>query len=178
MTIFKTLTDQKLEKTHLVKIFPRFAKKGDAKTQGYTKKILANAAAGSEPQPVEPPKKELSKSESLSSPTGKRVEPAPVAGVKRAASTAGDGGTQKKLATTTTKATPTLSSIKQSAVNAAGKKATSTSEKTTTTAPNITKSKPVTAKPSGMFSSLQSASNGAAAGLDQGGLSPHFASLS
>jgi hypothetical protein len=156
MTVFKTLTDQKLEKTHLVKIFPRFAKKGDAKTQGYTKKILASAAAGSETQPAEPPKKEPSKSDSLSSPTSKRTEPAPVAGVKRAASTAGDGGTQKKLATI--KPTSTLSSIKQSATNAATKKASSVSDKTTTAAPIITKSKPVTAKPSGMFSSLQSAS--------------------
>ena len=158
MTIFKTLNDQKLEKTHLVKIFPRFAKKGDAKTQGYTKKILANATAGSETQPAEPPKRELSKSDSNSSPTGKRTEPAPVAGVKRAASTAGDGGTQKKLATSTTKPTSTLSSIRQSAANAATKKASSTSNNTTAAAPIITKSKPVTAKPSGMFSSLQSAS--------------------
>lgn len=154
MTIFSTLSDAKLEKTHLVKIFPRFTKKGDAKTQGYTRKILANAAAGSEAQPVEVQKKEASKGGNALSPTGKRAEPPQVAGVKRAASTAGDGGTQKKLATTGAKTTSTLSSIKQSA---AAKKTAPGVDAAKTAVPTITKSKPVTAKPSGIFSALQSA---------------------
>lgn len=154
MTLFTTLTDEKLEKTHLVKLLPRFAKKGDAKTQGYAKRIISNAASGSKIQPEESSeKKTTSKDGSAASPSGK--QPEPVVGVKRAASTAGDGGSQKKLATSAAKTISTLSATKSNGVT---KKTAPTVETGKTPATTITKSKPVTARPSGMFSSLQSAS--------------------
>ena len=153
MTLFTTLSDEKLEKTHLVKIVPRLAKKGDAKTQGYAKRIISNAASGSKTKPGESSeKKTLSKDGSAASPSGKQVEL--VAGVKRAASTAGEGGSQKKLATSAAKTSSALSTGKQNGVT---KKTTPAAEASKTPPTTITKSKPVTARPSGMFSTLQSA---------------------
>ena len=154
MTLFTTLSDEKMEKTHLVKLLPRFVNRGDAKTQGYTKRILSSVISAKKESSTEPPKSASSKSASASSPTIKRQEPEPVAGIKRAASTAGEGGTQKKLATAGAKSTSSLSMLKQSA---ATKKSAAVTESTKPPAQTIVKAKPVVAKPSGMFSSLQSA---------------------
>ena len=154
MTLFKTLDNEKLEKTHLVKLLPRFTKKGDAKTQGYAKRIINSAAANTKAPSADSSNEASLKDGSVSSPTGTRSEPDQVAGVKRAASTAGEGGSLKKHATTTAKTNSTLAAMKQSA---AAKKTGATVDSTKSSTPTITKAKPVTAKPSGMFSSLQSA---------------------
>ena len=157
MTLFTSLTDAKLEKTHLVKVLPRYVKKGDAKTQFYAKRVLANATAGSREQKAEAPaKKPATKGANTPSPMSKRNEPEPVAGIKRSASTAGDGGAQKKVATTSTKTSGASAAAKQ---NGVVKKATPSTESTklSTSATTGVKPKQVVAKPSGLFSSLQSA---------------------
>ena len=156
MTLFSTMTEDKLEKTHLGKVLPRFAKKGDAKTQFYAKKIISNAAAATKKQEAEQSaKKAVTKDIKPSSPSSKRAELEPVAGVKRAASNAGEGGTQKKLATSIAKTDAAYSAAKQNGI-VKRPTVTSDSPKPTTTTPTA-KPKQVVAKPSGLFSSLQSA---------------------
>ena len=158
LSIFTTLSNATLEKTHLVKVLPRYVKMGDARTAGYAKRITANAANASkdkEKTATAPPQKP---GPSASPPT-KRPEPEPVAGIKRPASTAGDGSVQKKMATGVTKSNGASSALKPNGANT-GKKPVSASEPTKAAAASTTpatKTKQVTAKPTNFFSSLQSA---------------------
>lgn len=158
LSLFTTLTNDKLEKTHLVKLLPRFTKNGDAKTQFYAKRITQNAASASNKpaSEVAAVKKPVPAS---TSPAGKVGEPERVAGVKRAASNAGDGTAAKKIATGASRLNGPIAAVK---ANGVVKKPSTTVEavKTNgaTSATPITKTKQVTAKPSGFFSSLQSAS--------------------
>ena len=155
MTIFTTLTDEKLEKTHLVKVLPRFAKKGDAKTQFYAKRIITNAGNATKDKTSDTSaKKSATKETSAASPVSKRAEPEPVAGVKRPASAAADGGSQKKVATGMNRANAVSDYAKQ---NGVVKKSVPTSEGAKPTLSTTAKPKQVIAKPSGLFSSLQSA---------------------
>ena len=154
MSLFTTLTEDLLEKTHIVKVLPRYAKRGDAKTQFYAKRIASNAAAAATKDKTAeaPAKTSAVKQTNAASPTSKRAEPEPVAGIKRSASTAGDGGAQKKVATGATKTNGLSTATKQ----------TAPVKKTTATLDSIKpaagiKTKQVVAKPSGLFSSLQSA---------------------
>ncbi|EMC92347.1 hypothetical protein BAUCODRAFT_78523 [Baudoinia panamericana UAMH 10762] len=159
MTRFTTLSDAVLEKTHLVKVLPKYARKGDAKTQHYAKRIMAAAAAVAANDAAEPTtatQHGAGKPVTVASPLGKRVDQGAVAGVKRAASSVAEGVTVKRVATVATKATasPTASNS-----NGVVKKTFSGAEsaKTTAAAAPATKTKQVTAKPSAFFSSLQSA---------------------
>ena len=104
ISLFTTITDEKMEKTHMIKVLPRFVKKGGAKTQFYAKRITANAAAAPQDKTVDESAKKSGAKDQVLSPAGKRAEPEPVAGVKRSASTATDGGAQKKVATAAVKA--------------------------------------------------------------------------
>lgn len=156
-TLFTTFTDEKLEKTHMVKVLPRYAKKGDAKTQHYAKRIIANAAAGSKAQTsASPVTKTVAKETNALSPTGKRSEPEPVAGIKRAASTAGAGGAQKKLATGTTRPSGTAVATKPSTLAKKASVSDAAKQVTGAVAAAAKQKAPLT-KPSGLFSSLQSA---------------------
>lgn len=149
-----TLTNEKLEKTHLSKVLSRYTKKGDAKTQHFAKKILNNAATATKAQTAESPTKKLAVKEGNGVPTiVNRAAPESVVGVKRAASTAGEGGPQKRTASGTAKPAATATGAKQ---NGVVKKLTEGKSTPATTA-TVTKTKQVTAKPSGFFSSLQSA---------------------
>lgn len=160
MTLFTTLNNVTLEKTHLDKVLPRFVKKGDAKTQFYAKRIIANAASASKemaaaPQVSKPAAPD--KPVTVSSPTGKRPGPDPVAGVKRPSSNAGDGGVQKKVATGVTKTNGLTSTTKPGAVVKKTATPGDVSRPSTAGTAAATKTKQVTAKPSSFFSSLQSA---------------------
>ncbi|KAK5133744.1 hypothetical protein LTR08_007394 [Meristemomyces frigidus] len=160
MTLFTTLDSDTLVKTHLDTVLQRYAKKGDAKTQGYAKRITASAAAASKEKvalPVPVSTAIAGKVASAASPTSRRPDPEPVAGVKRSASNAGAGGVQKKIATGAVKpngvsATARLNGM----VKKPGSIADTAKASTTATAP-ATKTKQVTAKPSAFFSSMQSA---------------------
>ena len=155
MTLFSTLTDEKLEKIHLSKVLPRYTKKGDAKTQFYAKRILSNAASGTKNKAADPvAKKAVTKDTSAPSPIAKRAEPESVAGVKRPASATGEGGAQKKIATGVPRTNATLATTKQ---NGVAKKPTPSTDNTKSTTTTASKPKQVVAKPSGLFSSLQSA---------------------
>ena len=157
LTMFTTLTDDKLEKTHLAKVLPRYAKKGDAKTQFYAKRIINNAAIATKQKGTEPPaNRPVATDTAGASQTTKRTEPEALVGVKRSASTVGNGGAVKKVATGTTKPNGAIIVPKQSA---AVKKLTTSSDPKaiSVTASTATKTKQVVAKPSGFFSSLQSA---------------------
>ncbi|KAK5114595.1 hypothetical protein LTR85_010172 [Meristemomyces frigidus] len=160
MTFFTTLNNVTLEKTHFDKVLPRYIKKGDAKTQFYAKRIAANAAAASNEKAVAPPTGNAmatGKAATAASPTSKRPDPEPVAGIKRSASNAGDGGAQKKVATGVAKANGVSSLAKPNGM--VKKPATNgeASRPSATAAAAATKTKQVTAKPSSFFSSLQSA---------------------
>lgn len=133
-----SITEDKLDKTFLGKILPRYVKGGDAKTKYYAKKVVEGAAANSK---------------------GKQTKPAtePSAGVKRSSTAAGNAAPAapaKKAAvgTATTNgnnaAPRTLASVK--------KPADSIKPTTTNASAPTTKTKTVQAKPSGFFNGLQS----------------------
>lgn len=154
-----TIKEETFEKTHLVKIIPRYVKRGDAKTQHYAKKIASNvsAAATDAKTTTSETKKDVSKVGGAGSPQAKRADPEPVAGVKRSASTVGDGGAQKKVAVSASKLN---SAANASKVGTAARKSSTSSNITKPVAPGTAttvKPKSVTAKPSGLFASLQSA---------------------
>lgn len=164
LALFTTLSNATLEKTHLVKVLPRYVKMGDAKTAGYAKRITANAANATkekEKAANAPPSKPGTdgKTTSASPPPQKKAEPEPVAGIKRSASTAGDGGAQKKVALGAPKPNGASTASKPNGTTIL-KKTTTTGDgakpATTSTVP-ATKTKQVTAKPSNFFSTLQSA---------------------
>lgn len=159
MVNWTTLTDDKVEKTKLSKVFPRYLKRGDARVQFMVKKILANTVQATKTAPVkgEQKRSETPSTQTPASPTAKRTVPEPVAGVKRPAATTGDGSAPKKTATGVGKSTIVAPNAK---VNGAAKKATSTSDlKTTSTTGSVAAvRKTVTPRSSNYFSSLQSAS--------------------
>ncbi|GAB7358765.1 hypothetical protein MBLNU230_g3992t1 [Neophaeotheca triangularis] len=164
MSLFTTLTDESLEKTHLGKLLVRFVAAGDAKTKYYANRIRANAAKASKehasktdtakPQTTATKDKESKPTP----PIAKPEKPQTTTGVKRAATTADEGNAQKKQATdeavktngsTAAPARPTLKDMKKTVSTGANAQPTSTAA--------TTAGKKVTAKPSGFFSSLQSA---------------------
>lgn len=151
LTLTTSITEEKLEKTHLQKVLPRYSKGGDGKTKFYAKKITDGAAANSK------------------APATKK-EPEPAAGVKRSSSTAGNASATaapKKVATTNATANGTTTTAKPATATTA--KTTTTVKKpgpgstlnpskpASSTAAPAAKAKTVTAKPSSFFSSLQSA---------------------
>lgn len=154
MTLFKGLTEDLLEKTHLIKVLVRYVKKGDAKTQFFAKRITSNAATATKERASETTGRTSAVKESNApSPTVKHTEPAAVAGIKRAASTAADGGPPKKIATAGTKANGIIAPKQTGTL----KKPGASSESAKPTIVPVTKTKTVVAKPSGLFSTLQSA---------------------
>ena len=159
LSLSTTLTTELLEKTHLDKVVPRFAKKGDVKTQFFAKKVTTNASAA-DAQKVAPaePKKASNGVGTAGSPVGKRAEAGEVAGVKRPASTAGDGTAAKKVATVASKTNGGI--VASNLTSATKKNASVDAVKGAGAAPPATtvKAKQVTARPSGYFASLQSAS--------------------
>ncbi|KAF2485294.1 hypothetical protein BDY17DRAFT_100362 [Neohortaea acidophila] len=155
VALFTTITQTKLENTHMVKVLPRYAKRGDAKTQFYAKRIIASAAEASAEKSAEPGS---AKDKVAGSPPSKKSEPEPVAGVKRPSSAANDGGAQKKVAIASSKSNGLSTATK---LGTTAKKSTlandNTKAATTAAAVPAVKPKQVVAKPSGLFASLQSA---------------------
>lgn len=132
-----SITEDKLDKTFLGKILPRYMKSGDAKTKYYAKKVLEGAAANSKDKQ-----------------TKAAIEPS--AGVKRSSTAAGNAAPAapaKKAAVSVPAtngnnvASKNLASVK--------KPADSTKPASTTTTTTATKTKTVQAKPSGFFNGLQ-----------------------
>ncbi|KAI7099087.1 hypothetical protein KC352_g38268, partial [Hortaea werneckii] len=146
-----------------VKVLPRYVKMGDAKTAGYAKRITANAANATkekEKAANAPPSKPTTDAKTASaSPPQKKAEPEPVAGIKRSASTAGDGGAQKKMALGAPKPNGASGAPKLNGAMTVKKTTTAGDgvKPATTSAAPATKTKQVTAKPSNFFSTLQSA---------------------
>ena len=151
LTLTTSINQEKLEKTHLVKILPRYLKGGDGKTKFYTKKIIDNAATNTKDKSV-------------------KKEAEPTVGVKRSASTAGNAITTaapKKVAIGGTTPNNTPSNVKVAATPtskaAAGIKkpgpgsVLNPNKSASSAAVPAVKAKTVTAKPSSFFSSLQSA---------------------
>lgn len=164
MSAFTTLTKDKIERTHLDKVFPRLQKKGDAKTQYYVKKINTNSEIADKEAAQKVDLKKTIKTESTSVDTkvaspAKKPAPEPVAGIKRtAATTSGDGSALKKVATGASKlAGPTTSSKMNGVVKRPASGVDPAAKSATASAPGTTR-KTVVAKPSGFFSNLQSAS--------------------
>lgn len=164
MSTFTTLTKEKLEKTHLGKLLPRFQKNGDAKTRFWIGKILNNSEIATKEETEKDTKKDSSKASGSSttgnaaSATAKKNGPEAVAGVKRPATvSSGDGTAAKKAATGSAKPAPTSAASK---INGVVKKPVVASDgnKPASTAGTAATKKTVPAKSSGFFSSLQSAS--------------------
>ncbi|KAK5686721.1 hypothetical protein LTR17_026898 [Elasticomyces elasticus] len=160
MTLFTTLSNAILEKTHLDKVLQRYVKKGDAKTQYFAKRIVSNAAAA-----VDTVKDVTAQGNKLAAPAkagnatslpAKRPDPEPVAGIKRPASNSGEGGVVKKPATMAARANGVAAAAKPTGVVKRPATGTTAAKAALPTA-TITKTKQVSSKPSSFFSSLQSA---------------------
>lgn len=163
MSTFTTLTKDKIEKTHLVKVLPRYQKKGDAKTQWWVKRIIENAETATKEAATKSEQKKSEKSTADSGDTKTASPPAkrtaePSVGVKRAAPSSPDGAVQKKVATAAGKQSGAVSGIKSNGI--VKKQASAGEEVKLAGAGNApaTARKTVVAKPSGFFSSLNSAS--------------------
>jgi len=160
MSQFTTLTGDLLERTHLVKLLPRFIKRGDAKTQFYAKRITTNAASASRQKSADSVAVNaatVSKPARAESPPRQRSEPDPVAGIKRSASSAGVGGPPKKVAGVNTKLNGPANATKAAVSNKLMGTGETVKPPSTTVSAPTTKTKQVTAKPSNFFSTLQSA---------------------
>jgi hypothetical protein len=137
LSLTTSITEDKLDKTFLGKILPRYVKGGDAKTKYYAKKVVDGATANSK-----------------GNQTKSAAEPS--AGVKRSSTAAGNAAPAapaKKAAvsvaaTNGNKVTPkSLATVKKSV--------DSTKSATTAAPTAATKTKVVQAKPSGFFNGLQ-----------------------
>ena len=159
MSHFTTLTEETMNKTNFAKVLPRYIKKGDAKTSFYAKKIDANARTATMKMVNNALSTKVaapSTDNAAPSPTTKRAEPEPVAGIKRAASSAGTGTVQKKVATGAFKVNGDATVRRPSDTL---KKPAGTLSKPIAMTSTLPTAKPkAVAKPSGFFSSLQSAS--------------------
>lgn len=158
MVNFTTLTEEKVEKTQLSKLLPRYLKRGDARVQYWIRKILANMKLATKEATSKNDQKssETATSQQPASPTAKRAAPDQVAGVKRAAAAPGEGSAPKKTATCSSKPNIIAPSAK---VNGATKKVGVTGDSKSASASGSVAAvrKTVTARPTGYFSSLQSA---------------------
>lgn len=150
-----SIKEEIFEKTHLIKVVPRFINKGDAKTQFYAKRVVANLSTAKDGKNIASVAKAPVKKEGEArSPVGTKAEARSVAGMKRAASTAAEGGVQKKAATAASKLNGTTTASKAGTIP---KKAVTEAGKPVAAPAAPVKAKQVTAKPSGLFASLQSA---------------------
>lgn len=157
MSLFTTLTPERMEKTHLVKVLPRYLKKGDAKTKWWVNKILTSSETGKEVHAKDDKKRSEKTngeaSQAKAAPV-KKVGSASVAGVKRSAAPTTEGSTQKKP--TLAKPNGTSSTSRVSNSGAVKKPAQDTSKPAATvSAAGVRKT--VVAKPSGFFTNLQTA---------------------
>lgn len=158
----KTLSHETLEKTGVLKVLPRFTKKGNEETRALVKAVLSNLASKSSNAAGSSLVEKLADSKATEF-TAKaneaiRRSPEQAAGVKRPRpSDMSNGQPQKKVASASAlpqlKAAVTASGTKRPVVSAEARPA-STNTGTATAKP---KALQVTAKPSGFFSSLQSA---------------------
>jgi len=137
LSITTSITEDKLDKTFLGKILPRYVKSGDAKTKYYAKKVLEGATANSKGNQT-------------------KAVTEPSAGVKRSSTAAGNAAPAapaKKAAVSAATANGTKVTPKSLA---AVKKPVDSTKPATTAAPaTATKTKTVQAKPSGFFNGLQ-----------------------
>ncbi len=159
----KTLSDGKLEKFQIKKVLIRFAKRGDDYVKGLTKRIESNALTASRKQRESPGSSinagtQVVQTKSASNLTQQSVSS--IAGVKRLRTVDGntdkpskrlasDGGTINAGAAGQSKGTALLKGLAVSSKDL----------KTSTAVPStaVKKAHQVIAKPSGFFSSLQSA---------------------
>ena len=158
-----TITNSALEKTHLVKVLPRFEKRGNERTAELAKKITAEAEkvtklkgeAVIKDKTTKDVNKESIKIESASSP---KPKPEPVTGIKRQREgTTTTGQPAKKINSGSPPASNTVKPATASAKRVT--LATNADIKATTSTVVAPKAKgqQVQAKPSSFFSSLQSA---------------------
>jgi hypothetical protein len=138
LSLTTSITDDKLDKTFLGKILPRYVKSGDAKTKFYAKKVVEGAAAnskGKDPKPTTEPSAGIKRSSTVAG------NAAPAAPAKKAA-------VASAVANGITAASKTLASTKKPVAPA---------KSVVTSTPAVaTKTKVVQAKPSGFFAGLQS----------------------
>lgn len=138
LSLTTTITNEKLDKTFLAKVLPRYVKNGDGKTKFYAKKILEGSASNSK---------------------GKQIKPdtESTAGVKRSSSTAGNAtaaAPTKKPAVAANTSNGTGAASK--AANTVKKPADAAKPSTTAAPAAAAKTKTVQAKPSNFFAGLQS----------------------
>jgi hypothetical protein len=160
LSLVTTLDTEVLEKTHLNRVLSRYSKLADAKTAFYAKRILTNAAESTKQKASQPAPKAAASAKSTgntASPPAKRLEPGTVAGVKRASSSAVEGGAQKKVATTVSKANGSAAPSKSTSVVKKPANSGDSPKPPGTGSVSTNKAKQITAKPSNFFSSLQSA---------------------
>ncbi|KAF2155833.1 hypothetical protein K461DRAFT_265322 [Myriangium duriaei CBS 260.36] len=160
-----TLSEEKLTKTHLVKVLPRYAKKGNTEIQTLVKKIETAAKEGTKKEAEEgktnkvEPDVKLGSPKAASSPPAKSssASVAGVAGVKRPAPSTINQPAKRVASGTpgTSDATPgatkgATGGVKRTATAAAGAKPANTAPATTI------KSKTAVTKPSSFFNAMQS----------------------
>lgn len=140
LSLTTSITTEKLEKTFLSKVLPRYVKSGDGKTKFYAKKILEGAANNGKSKPA-------------------KTDAEPTAGVKRSASTAGNAPANapaKKAAIGASSVSGTGAAPKNTT---AAKKPAEAAKASASSAPAAAaKTKTVQAKPTtNFFAGLQSA---------------------
>jgi hypothetical protein len=137
LSLTTSITEDKLDKTFLGKILPRYVKGGDAKTKYYAKKVVDGATANSKSNPAK----------SVAEPS---------TGVKRSSTAAGNAAPAapaKKAAVGA--ATTNGNKVIPKSLATVKKPVDSTKPTTTTAQTATTKTKTVQAKPSGFFNGLQ-----------------------
>lgn len=138
LSITTTITDEKLDRTFLGKVLPRYVKKGDGKTKFYARKILEGSASNSKGKQTKPDTESTAGVKRSSSTAGNATAPAPAKKPAVTASTSNGNGAASKTAATV-------------------KKPADATKPGTTAAPAATaKTKTVQAKPSNFFAGLQS----------------------
>lgn len=138
LSITTSITEEKLDKTFLGKILPRYVKSGDAKTKYYAKKVIEGATANSKGNATKP-----------------SVEPS--AGVKRSSTAAGNAAPAAPAKKPAVSAAATNGNKVAPKSLATVKKPVDSAKPAATTASTAaTKTKTVQAKPSGFFNGLQS----------------------
>ncbi|KAF2231753.1 hypothetical protein EV356DRAFT_535262 [Viridothelium virens] len=163
-----TITNEALEKTHLVKVLPRFEKRGKEWTAGLAKKVIAEAEKLSktkgEAVAKEKAVKNATKEVMKIDPTPDvKTKPEPITGMKRQREGANPNvQPTKKLNASSPSSSSSSSSGSTKPTTAPVKRATSITSTDTKMAPSSAvipkaKGQQVQAKPSSFFSSLQSA---------------------
>ena len=161
LALCTTLTEEKLAKPHLIKVLPRFGKKGNAETQALVKKIEDAAKEGSKNSEEAKPATVQDQGSPMDaqSPSTSKVVPESVVGVKRSAPAGNSSAQPAKRLASATGSQAVAKPVAKAASSAAKKVVQPTGARpaiSMTSTPPVPKTKTAATKPSGFFAGMQS----------------------